>query len=114
MDQQFGTGGETFSVLNTIGINTTFPSNKTAARASLGWQRNALSADLFVNYAGSYLNWNGSAPFPVIRNAAFSPVGGGQPVDSYTTVDLHVGYNFANEGALSGDVAVPRRHQRHR
>ena len=33
-------GGEEFSVLNTIGINTTFPSNKTAGRASLGWQRN--------------------------------------------------------------------------
>jgi iron complex outermembrane receptor protein len=102
MEQQFGTGGETFSVLNTIGINTTFPSNETAARASLGWRRNALSVDAFVNYAGSYLNWNGSAPFPVIRNAAFSPVGGGQNVDSYSTVDLHVGYNFANEGALSG------------
>ena len=102
MDQQFGTGGETFSVLNTIGINTTFPSNKMAARASFGWQRNTLSTDLFVNYAGKYTNWNGSAPFPVVRNAAFSPVGGGQPVDSYTTIDLHVGYSFANEGFLSG------------
>ncbi len=102
MDQQFGTGGEVFSVLNTIGINTTFPSNETAARFSVGWRRNSLSADLFVNYTGSYLNWNGSAPFPVIRNAAFSPVGGGQPVDSYETVDLHVGYNFDGSGALSG------------
>jgi iron complex outermembrane receptor protein len=36
MDQQFGTGGETFSVLNTIGINTTFPSNRTAGRLNLG------------------------------------------------------------------------------
>jgi iron complex outermembrane receptor protein len=102
MDQQFGTGGEVFSVLNTIGINTTFPSNKTAARLSVGWERNALSADLAVNYNGSYLNWNGSAPFPVIRNAAFSPVGGGQPVDSYMTVDLHFGFDFGGSGALSG------------
>jgi iron complex outermembrane receptor protein len=102
MDQQFGTGGEVFSVLNTIGINTTFPSNKMAGRANIGWRRNALSADVFVNYAGSYLNWNGSAPFPLIRNAAFSPIGGGQPIESYTTVDLHLGYNFANEGLLEG------------
>ena len=99
MDQQFGTGGETFSVLNTIGINTTFPSNDTAARLSVGWRRNSLSTDLFVNYTGAYLNWNGSAPFPVIRNANFSPVGGGQPVDAYTTVDLHIGYQFGNSGA---------------
>jgi iron complex outermembrane receptor protein len=102
MDQSFGSSGESFSVLNTIGINTTFPSNKMAARASFGWRRNGLSGDLFVNYTGSYLNWNGSAPFPVTRNASFSPVGGGQPVDSYTTLDVHVGYNFANEGWLSG------------
>jgi iron complex outermembrane recepter protein len=102
MDQQFGTGGEVFSVLNTIGINTTFPSNDTAARLSVGWVRNAFSADLFVNYTGDYLNWNGSAPFPVIRNAAFSPVGGGQPVDSYSTVDLHFGYNFGDSGPMAG------------
>jgi iron complex outermembrane receptor protein len=102
MDQSFGSGGDTFSVLNTIGINTTFPSNKMAGRASLGWNRNGLAGDLFVNYTGSYLNWNGSAPFPVTRNASFSPVGGGQDVDSYMTVDVHLGYNFASEGWLSG------------
>jgi iron complex outermembrane recepter protein len=102
MDQQFGTGGEVFSVLNTIGINTTFPSNDTAARLTIGWARNAFSADLFVNYTGDYLNWNGSAPFPVVRNAAFSPVGGGQTVEAYSTVDLHFGYNFGDSGALSG------------
>ena len=102
MDQQFGTGGEVFSVLNTIGINTTFPSNEMAARLSVGWARDRFSADLFLNYTGDYLNWNGSAPFPVVRNAAFSPIGGGQTVDSYSTVDLHFGYNFGDSGAFSG------------
>jgi iron complex outermembrane receptor protein len=102
MDQSFGNGGDTFSVLNTIGINTTFPSNKMAGRASLGWARNSLAADLFVNYVGSYLNWNGSAPFTLVRNARFSPIGGGQPVDSYTTLDVHVAYTFPNEGWFSG------------
>jgi iron complex outermembrane receptor protein len=106
MDQQFGTTGETFTVLNTIGINTTFPSNKFAGRANLGWQRSGLSADVFVNYSGSYLNWNGSAPFPLVRNAAFSPVGGGQKVDSNTTVDMHVGYSFGGEGTMLSGVQV--------
>ena len=40
MDQQFGDGGEEFSVLNTIGINTTFPSNRTSGRVNLGWNLN--------------------------------------------------------------------------
>src|SRR6185436_9376773 len=39
MDQSFGNGGDTFSVLNTIGINTTFPSTKMQGRATLGWNR---------------------------------------------------------------------------
>ncbi len=43
MDQQFGNAGETFSVLNTIGINTTFPSNRTAGRLNLGWSLGGLS-----------------------------------------------------------------------
>jgi iron complex outermembrane receptor protein len=102
MDQSFGNGGEAFSVLNTIGINTTFPSNKLAGRATFGWSHNGWLADLFVNYTGAYLNWNGSAPFPVTRNANFSPVGGGQRIDAYTTLDMHLAYNFANEGWLSG------------
>jgi iron complex outermembrane receptor protein len=55
-----------------------------------------------VNYIGSYVNRNGSAPFVVTRSAAFSPIGGGQIVDSYKTVDVHVAYNFASEGWLSG------------
>jgi iron complex outermembrane recepter protein len=102
MDQQFGTGGETFSVLNTIGINTTFPSNRTAGRLNLGWSLGGLSTDVFVNYNDSYLNWNGSAPFPVVRNANFSPIGGGQKVDDYMTVDLHIGYTFGTTGTFEG------------
>ena len=57
---------------------------------------------MFVNYNDSYLNWNGSAPFPVIRNANFSPIGGGQPVGIYMTVDLHFGYDFGTTGAFEG------------
>ena len=113
MDQQFGSDGTSFSVLNTIGINTTFPSNKMAARANIGWKRNAWSADAFINYSGSYLNWGGTAgtgnaAWNVIRatnpvtGAALYPIGGGQPVGAQTTVDMHVGYAFQGEGFGKG------------
>jgi len=100
--QQFGAGGEWFSVLNTVGVNTTFPTNRFAARLDLGWRDRGISANLFVNYTGSYLNWNGSAPFTVIRDAAFAPIGGGQSIPSYTTLDAHLGYHFGySAGALA-------------
>jgi iron complex outermembrane recepter protein len=48
------------------------------------------------------LNWNGSAPFTVLRDAAFSPVGGGQSIPSFTTVDAHLAYHFdESSGALA-------------
>jgi iron complex outermembrane receptor protein len=102
MDQQVGTGGATFSVLNTSGFNTTFPSNEFAGRMDLGWKLGGLTTNVFVNYMGSYVNWNGNAPFPLVRSAAGVPIGGGQPIPSFTTVDLHVSYDFEGTGAFSG------------
>ncbi len=101
MKQQFGSGGEWFDILNTSGFNTTFPSNKVSARLDLGYKLRGLSANVIGNYAGSYYNWNGAAPFPVRRNAAFSPIGGGQGVKAFTTIDLHAAYNFGDTGMLS-------------
>jgi iron complex outermembrane receptor protein len=101
MQQQFGSGGEWFSILNTSGFNTTFPSNRLAARLNLGWKLSGWNANVITNYEGSYVNWNGSAPYPVIRDAAFSPIGGGQPVASLTTFDVHGSYNFGDKGAMS-------------
>lgn len=102
-DQQFG-DGPIFDVLNTVGINTTFPSNKMAGRLSFGWGRNGLSADVFVNYTGSYVYRGNSAspPFTLTRNSANVVTGGGQPVDSQTTIDMHVAYEFGGEGILGG------------
>jgi iron complex outermembrane receptor protein len=37
----------------------------------------------------------------VRRNAAFSPIGGGQGVKAFTTIDLHAAYNFGDTGVLS-------------
>jgi iron complex outermembrane recepter protein len=101
MMQQFGSGGQWFSILNTSGFNTTFPSNRLAARLDLGWKESGVSAHVIANYAGSYYNWNGSAPFPLQRDAAFSPIGGGQPVVAYTTFDVHAAYNFGASGVMA-------------
>jgi iron complex outermembrane recepter protein len=102
-DQQFG-DGPLFDVLNTVGINTTFPSNETAARLSLGWALSGLSVDVFANYAGDYVYRGNSAspPYTLIRNEAQVVVDGGQPIDDQTTWDLHVAYKFGGEGMLSG------------
>jgi iron complex outermembrane receptor protein len=101
MMQQFGSGGQWFSILNTSGFNTTFPSNRLAARLDLGWKEMGVSAHVIANYEGSYYNWNGSAPYPLLRDAAFSPIGGGQPVVAYTTFDFHAAYNFGTSGFLA-------------
>ena len=101
MMQQFGSGGQWFSILNTSGFNTTFPSNRLAARLDLGWRQSGVSAHVIANYEGSYYNWNGSAPYPLLRDAAFAPIGGGQPVVAYTTFDFHAAYNFGTSGVMA-------------
>jgi iron complex outermembrane receptor protein len=101
MMQQFGSGGEWFSILNTSGFNTTFPSNKVAARLDLGYKEHGLRVNVIGNYTGSYYNWNGSAPYALERDALFSPIGGGQGVKAFTTVDLHAAYNFGTQGLLA-------------
>jgi iron complex outermembrane receptor protein len=102
MMQQFGSGGEWFNILNTSGFNTTFPSNKVAARLDLGYRIEGFSANVIGNYIGTYYNWNGSAPFPLLRDALFSPTGGGQGVKAFTTVDFHAAYAFGTEGVMKG------------
>jgi iron complex outermembrane receptor protein len=101
MKQQFGSGGEWFDILNTSGFNTTFPSNKVSARLDIGYKLQGFAANIIGNYAGSYYNWNGAAPFALVRDAAFSPTGGGQGVKAFTTVDMHAAYDFGEQGALS-------------
>jgi iron complex outermembrane receptor protein len=106
MQQQFGSGGEWFSILNTSGFNTTFPSNRLGARLDLGWKLSGLSAHVITNYQGSYVNWNGSAPYPLIRDAAFSPIGGGQQVASYTTFDIFLSYHIGVDGGVLSNSEI--------
>jgi iron complex outermembrane receptor protein len=107
MDQRFGSDGVEFSVLNSVGLNTTFPSNKMAGRANIGWAFEGWTASAFLNYSGAYTNWGntaatGNPAWNIVRQNGLYPVGGGQPVDSFSTVDLQLGYKFTSEGWLSG------------
>jgi iron complex outermembrane receptor protein len=100
-DQQVGTGGAVFSVLDSSGFNTTFPSIEFTGRANVGWTFGSVSTVLFVNYTDAYRNWSATTATPLVRSALGVPVGGGDEVDAYTTVDLNVSYSF-KEGALQG------------
>lgn len=92
-DQQIGTG-PTFSVLNTTGFNTTFPSVKWQGRGNVGWDYAGISFDAFLNFTGSYRNYSSTSVAPILKNAAGVPIGGGDKVKSYKTVDLHLSYDI--------------------
>ncbi|MFL6774885.1 MAG: TonB-dependent receptor domain-containing protein [Sphingomicrobium sp.] len=91
-DQSFGTGG-TFSVLNTTGFNTTFPSIKLDVRADAGVNVGGFGARLYVNHTGGYKNWSNNAINPVVSDAQGLPTGGGDKVKAYTTIDMHLDYD---------------------
>jgi iron complex outermembrane receptor protein len=93
-DQSYGVGGHVYSVLNTSGSNTSFPSVRTQGRASLGWALDGFDAEIFVNYTGSYRNYSGNSVTPIIRDAFGNPAGGGDKVRSNTTFDMHAAYTF--------------------
>ena len=101
-DQNFG-GGTSFSVLNTSGYNTTFPSIRFKNRAGVGWDNGPFSIDLFANYTGSYRNWSNTSLIPVTVDANGNPTGGGDKVKSRTIFDLHASYTFEDGvGPMSG------------
>jgi iron complex outermembrane receptor protein len=102
-DQQIGDGAVVFDRLNTAGVNTTFSSLEWTGRLTAAWDMGPWSADVSYNYTNPYLNLNGNAPFPVTTSGA--TVTGGQSVDAFQTVDLHVGYKFETEGMLA-DTSV--------
>jgi len=105
-DQQVGTGGAVFSVKNTTGFNTTFPSIKLNSRVGVSWDSNfGLSANVFWNHTSSYRNWSGTTVAPLTRSAAGVPTGGGDKVKAGNFIDLHAAYDFPGEG-LSKDLQV--------
>ena len=80
-------------MLGTAGFNTTFPSVEDEGRLSFGYTREALRFNIFYNYLGGYLNWSGTAAVQPTRVAGLPDGGGGDPVDSFATVDANVAYS---------------------
>lgn len=99
--QNFG-GGSDFSILNTSGYNTTFPSIQFKNRAQLGWEMGGFSADLFWNHTGGYRNWISTSILPITVDSKGNPTGGGDHVKPDNTFDLHVQYTLKNESMFNG------------
>ena len=93
-EQWFGADGTHFSVLGTAGFNTTFPSLKTEGRANIGYDKGPFNAVVGVTYEGPYTWWGSGVMNPIVRNSAGVPVGGGDHVSPFTTVDLHLSYTL--------------------
>ncbi|PZU08768.1 TonB-dependent receptor [Sphingomonas sp.] len=99
--QNFG-GGTSFSILNTSGYNTTFPSVRFKNRAQLGWESSGFSADLFWNHTGSYRNWISTSVNPITVDSVGNPTGGGDKVKANNLFDMHLQYTFKTGNFLNG------------
>lgn len=99
--QNFG-GGTEFSILNTSGYNTTFPSVQFKNRAQLGWSSGGFGADFFWNHTGSYRNWISSSVTPIKTDSVGNPIGGGDRVKAGNTFDLHAQYELGGESFARG------------
>jgi len=93
--------GPSYSLLNTDGQTSQFPEIQLQSRGNIGWSLGPYEADLFINYTGSYRNWANPAN-PITHDANGNPNGGGDPVGSYMTFDIHAAYTMP-EGMFEGD-----------
>ena len=92
-DQNAG-GGPSFSVLNTSGLNVTFPSIQMQNRLSLGWSLDNLELSGFINYTGGYRYIGNTAVTALSFDSNGNYASGGDKVHSNTTFDFHGAYNF--------------------
>lgn len=99
-EQNFA-GAPYFSILNTSGYNTTFPSIQFKNRAHLGWESGPAAIDLYWNHTGSYRNWSSTSVNPIEVDENGDPVGGGDRVDANNTFDLHLQYTFETANFLN-------------
>jgi iron complex outermembrane receptor protein len=93
-------GGPKFDILNTVGVNSTFPSIKRQARFNIGWNYEGASLQFFANHVGAYKNWGSGTVNLLVLDASGNVVGGGDKVKSWTTFDMHAGYKFSKGGLL--------------
>ncbi|HEY4076332.1 MAG TPA: TonB-dependent receptor [Rhizomicrobium sp.] len=94
-------GANYFSIKGTSGFNGTFSSLEYNTRLNVGWIGGPWALDAFVNYMPGYHNWNSTSVTPLNPNALGTPTNGDK-VDSLTTLDLNIAYNF-EDGWLGGD-----------
>lgn len=102
-DQSAGGNEPKFSILNKNRFIGTFPSIRNEWRIDVGAEIGRFKATAFANYSGSYTFWNASALNPVTSQNGI-PTGGGDPVDSYMTVNLNLQYKMPE--VLAGDVTL--------
>jgi iron complex outermembrane receptor protein len=102
--QAYG-GGAKYSIINSVGINSTFPSISRQARLNAGWDMGDYSLEFYLNNIGGYKNWGAGTGTPLVLDANGNVSGGGDRVNSWTTVDLHASWDFSHEGPL-GDSQV--------
>ncbi len=91
-DQDFGDNA--FSILNTSGYNSQFPSIQTKGRGQVSWEGHDIGLDVFANYTGKYRNYIQTSIIPVSLGPDGNPNGGGDRVKSDLTIDAHLAYNF--------------------
>jgi len=94
-----------FEVINTVGLNTTFPNVGTQMRGHLGWALDEFTADFYVDYVGAYTNVSSTATTLIGSTGGIYNGTGGDPVAAWTTVDLHLGYTF-DSGFLGNDTVA--------
>jgi iron complex outermembrane receptor protein len=100
--RQDAAGGPQFSILNTVGLNVTFPSVQTQMRTHVSWSQGPFEGTLFWNYTSGYRYVGGTQIAPIITDSNGNFVSGGDAVKANNTFDVHAAYNFEN-GWLSGD-----------
>jgi iron complex outermembrane receptor protein len=93
-------GSAQYSIINSVGINSTFPSIARQARLNAGWDSGEYSFDIYVNNIGGYRNWGSGTINPLVLDANGNVSGGGDYVHSWTTIDLHASWDFSHEGLL--------------
>lgn len=103
-DQDFG--DDVFSILNTSGYNSQFPSIQTKGRAQVSWELDSFALDVFANYTGKYRNWIQTSVIPVQIGANGNPIGGGDPVRSDLTFDLHAAYTFKGDFMTDSQIYI--------
>lgn len=92
-DQQAGNGAR-FNIMNTSGFNSTFPSIEWQGRGNVSWDYENYAFVAYLNYIGGYRNYSSTTVKPILRDADGSPIGGGDPVKSYASIDLHASYTI--------------------